>query len=129
MVLTVKQMAAIKRVAQTVAPYTVKKAKLQEQIRKAAEQIKQLDDAMEAFQVPVRGMTGGLTSEAIIMRTTINGAAKYEPNPSVVRFNEASRVYEFITEEAPVVAVEPSMEEAVEAEAVPEAGNPFDNED
>lgn len=137
MELTVKQVAIIKRVAQSVAPYTVKKAKLQDQILRAAEQIKALDDQMEAFQAPIRTMTGGMTTEDLIVRTTVNGAAKYEPNSDVIRWDEKARVYKFVgdmaEEQAPEAAVTEQEEEAIagamEEEALnePENINPFED--
>ena len=125
MVLTVKQMAIIKRVAQSVSPNTNKKAKLQDKIIEAAKQIHDLDAAMEDFQVPVRSMTNGLTTEDIVRKVIVNGAAKYEPNPEVVRFNESTRVYEFIDEPqeklfeqpAPVSEQEAAIQEVVDATA------------
>ena len=135
MELTVKQVAIIKRVAQSVAPYTVKKAKLQDQILRAAEQIKELNNQMEAFQAPIRTMTGGLTTEDLIIRTTVNGAAKYEPNPDVLRWDEKDRVYKYIdvlAEEQKREVTEQEEEAitgAMEEEALnePEDINPFED--
>ena len=135
MELTVKQVAIIKRVAQSVAPYTVKKAKLQDQILRAAEQIKELNNQMEAFQAPIRTMTGGLTTEDLIIRTTVNGAAKYEPNPDVIRWDEEARVYKYVNVIAEEQAREVTEQEeeaitgAMEEEALnePEDINPFED--
>ena len=135
MELTVKQVAIIKRVAQSVAPYTVKKAKLQDQILRAAEQIKELNNQMEAFQAPIRTMTGGLTTEDLIIRTTVNGAAKYEPNSDVLRWDEKDRVYKYIDvlaeeqEREVTEQEEEAITGAMEEEALnePEDINPFED--
>ena len=94
MVITARNMATIKRVAQSCAPYTVKKAKLQKKLVEIATEIQNLDAQQAGLQGAIADITGGRTTEQLLVRTVVNGAAKYEPNPDVLRWNETTRVWE-----------------------------------
>ena len=113
MIITARNMATIKRVAQSCAPYTVKKAKLQKKLVEIATEIQNLDAQQAGLQGAIADITGGRTTEQLLIRTVVNGAAKYEPNPDVLRWNETTRVWEDICEEksVPEVIAESNQEE------------------
>lgn len=113
MVITARNMATIKRVAQSCAPYTVKKAKLQKKLVEIATEIQNLDAQQAGLQGAIADITGGRTTEQLLIRTVVNGAAKYEPNPDVLRWNDTTRVWEDICEEesVPEVIAESNQEE------------------
>lgn len=136
MVITARNMATIKRVAQSCAPYTVKKAKLQKKLVEIATEIQNLDAQQAGLQGAIADITGGRTTEQLLVRTVVNGAAKYEPNPNVLRWNETTRVWEDICkeEDAPEIIVESNQEEdafeaAMEQRAADDAmeENPFND--
>lgn len=122
MVITARNMATIKRVAQSCAPYTVKKAKLQKKLVEIANEINDLDNQQAGLQGAIADLTGGRTTEELLVRVVVNGAAKYEPNPSVLRWNETTRVWEDVEDAQPVEAQEEvqTEEEAAAMEAVME---------
>lgn len=108
--ITVRQMAAIKRVAQNVNPLVTKKNKLMEKIISIREEIESLNDEILGHEVGVRTLTGGLVSEDLIVKkiettnkTDKNGnpikVTKYEPNEDVVIFNSEANIYEIIEKE------------------------------
>ena len=126
MVITARNMATIKRVAQSCAPYTVKKAKLQKKLVEIATEIQNLDAQQAGLQGDIADITGGRTREQLLIRTVVNSAAKYEPNPDVLRWNETTRVWEDICKEESVegVAAESNQEEdAFEAAMEQRAAN------
>ena len=126
MVITARNMATIKRVAQSCDPYTVKKAKLQKKLVEIATEIQNLDAQQAGLQGAIADITGGRTTEQLLVRTVVNGAAKYEPNPDVLRWNDTTRVWEDICEEerAEGVVAESNQEEnAFEAAMEQRAAN------
>ena len=122
MVITARNMATIKRVAQSCAPYTVKKAKLQKKLVEIANEINELDNQQAGLQGAIADLTGGRTTEELLVRVVVNGAAKYEPDPEVLRWNETTRVWEDVEDAQPIEAHEevPTEEEAAAMEAVME---------
>ena len=113
MIITATNTATIQRVAQSCAPYTVKKAKLQKKLVEIATEIQNLDAQQAGLQGAIADITGGRTTEQLLVRTVVNGAAKYEPNPNVLRWNETTRVWEDICKEegVPEVIAESNQEE------------------
>ena len=114
--ITVKQMAAVKRVAMNVLPLTNKKAKLQAKIAEMEAEIKSLNEQIDVQQGYVKSFAGGLTTEQLVVR---NENKAFEPNTDVVYFDEEKRVYIVKEEEhndTPENGVMPSAEEAEEAE-------------
>ena len=136
MIITARNMATIKRVAQSCAPYTVKKAKLQKKLVEIATEIQNLDAQQAGLQGAIADITGGRTTEQLLVRTVVNGAAKYEPNPDVLRWNETTRVWEDVCNEESVPelggesnqeedAFEAVMEQRAAEDAMEE--NPFND--
>jgi len=124
--ITVKQMAAAKRVAMNVLPLTNKKAKLQAKIAEMNAEIESLNQQIDAQQGYVKSFAAGLTTEQLVVR---NENKVFEPNTEVVYFDEEKRVYvvieananvqpgsDFDADKEAAEAAVPSEEELQEAE-------------
>ena len=66
--LTVRQVAAIKRVAQNVNPLVVKKHKIAAKIDELNAEYNALNEEIEGHEMGVRALTGGLMSEDLIVK-------------------------------------------------------------
>ena len=104
-VLTVRQFAGVKRIAQNVNPLVVKKNKIAAKIDELNREYNSLSEEIEGHEMGVKALTGGLTSEDLVVKKVEdtgkvdkNGcpirATKYEPKAGVVVFNEEANVYE-----------------------------------
>lgn len=60
------EITTIKRTAQNVNPYVVKKAKILAEMQKLDEELKSLNDIVEQYEAPIRTMTGGFTTEDLV---------------------------------------------------------------
>lgn len=60
------QLAAIKRAAKNVQPMRNKKARLMQRMEALQREIEGIDATIEAWENPVRAMTGGYSSEEIL---------------------------------------------------------------
>ena len=60
------QLAAIKRAAKNVQPLRSKKARLMQKVDALNQEIEGIDATIEAWENPVRAMTGGYSSEEIL---------------------------------------------------------------
>lgn len=65
------QIAAIKRTAQNVAQFTTKKERLDTKIAELEAEKKSLQPMIDAFQGPIKEMTGGYTTEDLVQREVI----------------------------------------------------------
>lgn len=100
--LSVRQFAAIKRVAQNVNPLVVKKHKLINKINELNEEIANLTQEIEGHEAGVKAITGGYISEQLVTKVVKdkldkNGntikEVKYEPT-SIVSYNQDTNTYE-----------------------------------
>lgn len=102
--LTVRQMAAVKRVAQNVNPLVVKKNKIATKINELHEEYVALEDEISGHELGIKAITGGYTCEDLIVKTVEDSGkvdkdgkpikvTKYEPSSNVV-FNEDTKLYE-----------------------------------
>lgn len=66
MVLNRFQMAAVKRTAQNTKKLVTKREKLNDQMRKLAAELISVNDQIDAWEAPIKVMTGGFTSEQCI---------------------------------------------------------------
>ena len=109
--LTIRQVAAIKRVAKNVNPLVVKKNKLAVQITKLNKEYNDLIDEIEGHEMGVKALTGGMVSEDLITKKVEdtgkvdkNGnpikITKYEPREDVLIFHKEDNVYEIKEEES-----------------------------
>lgn len=108
--LTIRQFAAVKRVAQNVNYAVTKRHKVAEQISKLNEEYNALTEEIEGHEAGIVRLTG-FTSEELVAKVVENTGkvdkdgkpikvTKYEPREDRVRFNEKKKVYE-ILDEAP----------------------------
>lgn len=86
------QMAALKRIAMNVAPLVSKKARISEKIIALGKEIEDIQMQIDLQQAGIKGFTGGLSTEDLIVRTDKG----YSFNPDVIKFNDTKRVYEYI---------------------------------
>lgn len=111
--LSVRQFAAVKRVAQNVNPLVVKKNKIATKISELNKEYNDLVEEIEGYELGVKKLTGGLFSEDLVVKKVEDTGkvdkdgkpvkvTKYEPREGVVTFNESTNVYEIHIEE-PVV--------------------------
>ena len=139
--LTVRQFAGVKRVAQNVNPLVVKKNKIAARIDELNAEYNALTEEIEGHEMGVRALTGGLTSEDLVVRKVEDTGkvdkcgkpvkvTKYEPKAGTVVFNEEVNVYEIHTEEPEVEDVAPETvddtEMAPETEVKAGEESPFD---
>lgn len=117
-ILSVRQFATVKRVAQNVNPLVVKKNKIAAKIDELNAEYNALVEEIEGHEMGIKALTGGLTSEDLVVKKVEdtgkvdkNGCpvkvTKYEPKEGVVVFNEETNVYEIHTEEPKVEDVVP----------------------
>ena len=62
------QVATLKRVAQSVSPLVRAKEKLVNQITECEQELKSIQTQIDAFQGPIKEMTGGYTTEDLVVR-------------------------------------------------------------
>ena len=117
-ILSVRQFATVKRVAQNVNPLVVKKNKIAAKIDELNAEYNALTEEIEGHEMGIKALTGGFTSEDLVVKKVEdtgkvdkNGCpvkvTKYEPKEGVVVFNEETSVYEIHTEEPEVEDVVP----------------------
>lgn len=127
--ITTRQMAMIKRIAMNVNPLVVKKNKLISKINELTTEIAEINDAIEGNEMGIKTITGGLSSEALIIKTVTDSGkvdkngnpikvTKYEPNPDIVKWDENKKVYILIEDKEP--AVEDKLEDTEVSETTNE---------
>ena len=136
--ISARQFASIKRIYMNVSPLIVKKNKLISKINELTVEIAQINDEIAGNEMGVKALTGGYSSEQLIIRTVentgkvnSNGSAikstKYSPNPEYITWNEETKKYELKelveetsenTEVEDTVNVEPTDIEPVEMESL-----------
>lgn len=111
--LTVRQMAAVKRVAQNVNPAVARRNKLIEQINELSAELELKQQEIEGHELGIKAITGGYTSEDLVVKTVKDTgkvgkdgkpikATTYEPAEHVV-FNEETKLYEIHMPDAEAV--------------------------
>ena len=111
--LTVRQFAGVKRIAQNVNPLVVKKNKIAAKIDELNAEYNALTEEIEGHEMGVKALTGGLTSEDLVVKKVEDTGkvdkdgkpvkvTKYEPKAGVVVFNEEANVYEIHVEDRPI---------------------------
>lgn len=139
--LTVRQFAGVKRIAQNVNPLVVKKNKIATKIDELNAEYNALTEEIEGHEMGVKALTGGLTSEDLVVKKVEDTGkvdkdgkpvkvTKYEPKAGIVVFNEEANVYEIHTEEPEIEDVAPEAvddtEMAPETEVKAGEESPFD---
>lgn len=118
-IITVKQMAAAKRIAANVLPLTNKKAKIGAKIIALGTELDNINAQIDAQQGYVKSFAAGLTTEQLVIRDE-KGA--FQPNPEVLAYDEDKHYYvvkeESAEEEAAKAAAEAAAADADEAARV-----------
>ena len=135
--LTVRNFAAIKRIAQNVNPLVVKKNRMLAQAKKILLEVKEIEEEIKGYEAGVVALTGGYQSEALVTKVVEDTGkvdkdnapvkvTKYIPT-SLVTFNEEENCYyipEFNAnkeEAAPVFLAEEAPAETPEENTTDEA--------
>ena len=136
--ISASQFASIKRIYMNVSPLIIKKNKLISKINELTIEIAQINDEIAGNEMGVKALTGGYSSEQLVIRTVentgkvnSNGSAikstKYSPNPEYITWNEETKKYELkeLVDETPentevedTENVEPTDIEPVEMESL-----------
>ena len=127
--LTVRQFAGVKRIAQNVNPLVVKKNKIAAKIDELNAEYNALTEEIEGHEMGVKALTGGLTSEDLVVKKVEDTGkvdkankpikvTKYEPKEDIVTFNKEFNLYEIHIEEPEVENVAPGAID--DTERVPE---------
>lgn len=114
--LTVRQFAAVKRVAQNVSFAVAKRDKISAKMQELSKEYEDLTKEIEGHEMGIKALTGGFTSEDLIVKRVEDTGkvdkegkpvkvTKYEPKAGVVSFNEKDRVYEIDFNAAHDIAV------------------------
>ena len=134
-ILSVRQFATVKRVAQNVNPLVVKKNKIAAKISELNAEYNALVEEIEGHEMGIKALTGGLTSEDLVVKKVEdtgkvdkNGCpvkvTKYEPKDGVVVFNEEANVYEIHVEEPEIEETTPeAVDDTEKAPEVEVKGN------
>ena len=115
------QIAAIKRTAQNVAQFTTKKEKLDAKIAELEAEKTALQPMIDAFQGPIKEMTGGYTTEDLVKREVIHtGKLDQKTGKEILQTRYSLKYPETVIPVADVPTEAP-----VEV-VMPEYGNDFD---
>lgn len=115
------QIAAIKRTAQNVAQFTTKKEKLDAKIAELEAEKAALQPMIDAFQGPIKEMTGGYTTEDLIKREVIHtGKLDQKTGKEILQTRYSLKYPETV-----IPVAEVPTEAPVEV-VMPEYGNDFD---
>lgn len=115
------QIAAIKRTAQNVAQFTTKKEKLDAKIAELEAEKAALQPMIDAFQGPIKEMTGGYTTEDLVKREVIHTGKLDQKTGKEIMQTRYSLKYP----ETVIPVAEVPTEAPVEV-VMPEYGNDFD---
>ena len=131
-ILSVRQFATVKRVAQNVNPLVVKKNKIAAKINELNAEYNALTEEIEGHEMGIKALTGGFISEDLVVKrvedtgkTDKDGkpikVTKYEPKEGVVVFNEEANVYEIHAEEPEPEPEAVALDTIDDTEKAPEA--------
>ena len=101
--LTIRNFAAIKRIAQNVNPLVVKKNRMLAQAKKILLEVKEIEEEIKGYEAGVVALTGGYQSEALVTKVVENTGkvdkdnapikvTKYIPT-NLVTFSEEENCY------------------------------------
>lgn len=101
--LTIRNFAAIKRIAQNVNPLVVKKNRMLAQAKKILLEVKEIEEEIKGYEAGVVALTDGYQSEALVTKVVENTGkvdkdnapikvTKYIPT-NLVTFNEEENCY------------------------------------
>jgi hypothetical protein len=117
------QIAAIKRTAQNVAQFTTKKERIDAKIAELEAEKAALQPMIDAFQGPIKEMTGGYTTEDLVKREVIKtGKFDQKTGKEIMQTRYVLKYPETVI---PVEETVEAPQELVNME-MPPAGNDFD---
>ena len=130
-ILSVRQFASVKRIAQNVNPLVVKKNKIAAKINELNAEYNALTEEIEGHEMGIKALTGGFTSEDLVVKKVEDTGkvdkdgrpikvTKYEPKEGVVTFNEEANVYEIHTDEPELEPVNLDLQAVDDTEKAPE---------
>lgn len=144
--ISIRQFAAVKRVAQNVNFAVTKRNKIAEQISKLNEEYNALEAEIEGHEAGILALTGHKSEDLVTKVVTVTDkvdkegrpikVTKYEPKEGVVVFNEETKVYEIhdnveeVSDGVPVEEIDdtekaPEVEVKAGEEAPIDPMNPF----
>lgn len=85
------ELAIIKRTAQNTKSLRTRKSKLQEKIEEAEKELTILNETIEAFEAPIRNMTGGYTSDEVLNGLSEEAINTEEVSEEIVEMKEVSK--------------------------------------
>ena len=116
------EIAAIKRTAQNVATFVTKKERIDAKIAELEAEKKSLQPMIDAFQGPIKEMTGGYTTEDLVQREVVKtGKFDQKTGKEIIQTRYILKY--------PETVVPPTAEEAPQElinMEMPPAGNDFD---
>ena len=116
------EIAAIKRTAQNVATFVTKKERIDAKIAELEAEKKALQPMIDAFQGPIKDMTGGYTTEDLVMReVTKTGKFDQKTGKEIIQTRYVLKYPETVV--PPTEEAAPQENVAVE---MPPAGSDFD---
>lgn len=140
--ISIRQFAAVKRVAQNVNYAVTKKNKVAAKINELNEEYNTLMAEIDGHEAGIKALTGGLTSEDLLVKKVVDTGkvdkdgkpikvTKYEPKEGATTFNAEANVYEIhVGEDVAPENVEPATvddtETASEVEVKAGEEAPFD---
>ena len=116
------EIAVIKRTAQNVSQFTTKKAKIDAKIAELEAEKASLQPIIDSFQGPIKEMTGGYTTEDLIVKEVVK-TGKFD-NKTGKEILQTRFSLKYPDTVVPVEGEE-AVEEPVEVQ-MPEHGNDYD---
>ena len=105
--------ASIKRTAQNVERFVVKKTKTLEKIAELQEELESIQRMIDSWQAPIKEMTGGYTTEDLIRTVTIVTGTDPKTGKEIT-----AKKYEFIYPDTVIPPVVEGYDEEVSEEGV-----------
>lgn len=126
--MTIRELAAVKRVAQNSNANVIKKNKLEAKIAELTEEYNNLVEAIEADEAGIIKRFGHTSEELVekVVSTTDKTdkdgnpikVTKYIPREDILKFNEDKKVYEIIEPEVETEVNNDEFDEATVEEAI-----------
>lgn len=119
------EIAVIKRTAQNVSQFTTKKAKIDAKIAELEAEKASLQPIIDSFQGPIKEMTGGYTTEDLIVKEVVKtGKFDNKTGKEILQTRFSLKYPDTVVPVEGEEAVE-AVEEPVEVQ-MPEHGNDYD---
>lgn len=119
------EIAVIKRTAQNVSQFTTKKAKIDAKIAELEAEKASLQPIIDSFQGPIKEMTGGYTTEDLIVKEVVKtGKFDNKTGKEILQTRFSLKYPDTVVPVEGEEAVE-TVEEPVEVQ-MPEHGNDYD---